>query len=174
MKWIFALLLVALACTTASASVIANPVLVGTYTINQYDNSAGCSGDVGGGYRNPYYCVTPPGPIYVNDSAGLYEVVVTAVTGPGGNFYVWDGDASGGTPYSLSTAGATLDLDHTFGSIVFYNHDWYAADNNPAGGITYQLYASGVPEPGTAALMLLGVAAGIGCKRGRRSMRPPK
>jgi hypothetical protein len=89
----------------------------------------------------------------VNEPAGQYQIQITAVGGPAANFYVWDGNASGGVPYSFNTSiprlGTTLDLNHAAGDIVFYNHDWYAYDNDPAATITFALFAmsSGLSAP---------------------------
>uniref|UniRef100_Q01PZ0 Uncharacterized protein n=1 Tax=Solibacter usitatus (strain Ellin6076) TaxID=234267 RepID=Q01PZ0_SOLUE len=134
------------------ASVPLNAELLGTYTIDAYFNAGGCISDVGGGYRNPYYCDGPaPGPIFLNEPAGQYIIVVSAVgpAGPG-NAFVWDGDAFGGIPISLfpRTVGSSFTTDHTFGDLVLYDHDWYAYDNNPDEWTQVQLFSAPEVNPG--------------------------
>jgi hypothetical protein len=120
--------------------------LVGTYNINYRYNAAGAPSTPGGAY-NPWYAnYIPPGPYFINPSLtplGHYKVVITTISGSGGNPAIWDGDSQGGTLTSINTAngvGYTLEFDHTTGQIVLYAIDWYPWDNSEQSWSNIQLW----------------------------------
>jgi len=138
--------------------------VIGTFTVDTLNNTAGCPFSGSASDRNPYVCPTalPPGPFYINVPAGDYRLTAISFGSAGpGNIYLWDGDASSGT--SLATPrvlDGTLDFTHTIGQIVLYDYDWFPFDNNPLESTTLRLEtqsAADTPEPGTIGLITVGL-----------------
>src|SRR5271157_864688 len=122
--------------------------LIGTYTINNRYNAAGCNPQFGGN-GNPYYCPDPigPGPFFINNpTPGQYQLVITG-SGPDGiaNSRLWIGTANGGVGYYINPlGGTTLNFTVPAGqNIVLYAWDWYDYDNDPNQWTMVNLYSSG-------------------------------
>lgn len=150
--WTFAL---AAAIALFVAESPAGATLIGTYDVYYYANSAGTYTD-----PNPYHnWYISPGPIHIDAAPGTYEVEIVSQLDPTTvvGVLVWDGDATGGTQYNAY--GSPAVFDHTSGQITLYFHDWYPWDNPQTAGVRATLSSvDTVPEPGTVALLVCGVA----------------